>query len=146
MEICLFEYEIFGIFLHVVLVFHKFYFIFFLEYIFIRLNFSKWRKWNLNRDLLFSSNILFPNRCSLNIFTLFCIIKFCMNNNICIIWKFSFFFHFFHSIFFIQDVNIFVAQIYYVFIHLRFILQTLLSFLIFHFIESNYKFVTSNVL
>lgn len=47
--------------------------------------------------------------------------------------------------FFIQDVNIFVAQIYYVFIHLRFILQTLLSFLIFHFIESNYKFVTSNV-
>lgn len=29
MEICLFEYEIFGIFLHVVLVFHKFYFFFF---------------------------------------------------------------------------------------------------------------------
>lgn len=33
MEICLFEYEKFSIFLHILHVFRKFYFFFFLEYI-----------------------------------------------------------------------------------------------------------------
>lgn len=117
MEICLFEYEIFGIFLYVVLVFHKFYFIFFLECIFIRLNFSKWRKWNLNRDLLFSSNILFPNRCSLNIFTLFCIIKFCMNNNICIM-KFFFFLSLLSFYFFLYKMLIYSWHKYITYLYI----------------------------
>lgn len=70
MKIYFFEYEIFDIFLHVVHVFRKFYyFFFFSECIFMRLNFSEWKKWNLNRDFLFSSNMLLFNKYSLDIFT-----------------------------------------------------------------------------